>query len=143
MVMSDPEQTGMNGKSSVKVVGESVGEITEKVTLLVHEEIELAKAEVSAKLSRLGAGVAIGAAAGIFVVFGIFGAVNALGWGLAELFDQVWLGFLIMAGAMFVIAVVVGLIAAALIKRSSPVPEMAIEEARKTKDMIGSGDSRG
>lgn len=139
--MSDPEQTGMNGKSSVKVVGESVGEITEKVTLLVHEEIELAKAEVSAKLTRLGAGVVIGLAAGIFIVFGIFGAVNALGWGMAELFNHsVWIGFLIMACAMFVIAAVAGLIAAVLLKRSSPVPEMAIEEARKTKDLIGSGD---
>ena len=142
-MMSDPESTDVNGKSPTKVVGASVGEITEKVTLLVHEEIELAKAEVSAKLSRLGAGAAIGVAAGIFILFGVFGAVNALGWGLAELFNHAWLGFLVMAGGMFVIAIIAGVIAAALLKKSSPVPVMAIEEARKTKEIFESSDANG
>ncbi len=140
MAMNDDERPDLNGKSPSRVVGESVSEITEKVTLLVTEEVELVKAEISAKLSRLGAGAAVVVAAGIFILFGLFAAVNALGWGLAEIFNEAWIGFLVLAGGMFVLAVIAGLIAYGLFKNSSPVPEMAIEEARKTKEMIGSSD---
>ena len=49
--------------SAEKSIGEIVGEVSEKASLLVREEIELAKAEVTDKFSKLGKGAGIAAAA--------------------------------------------------------------------------------
>ena len=50
-----------------KSLGEIVNEVSEKATLLVREEIELAKAEVTTKATRIGKGVAAFGAAGFII----------------------------------------------------------------------------
>ena len=54
----------MNGKDADKTLGEIVQEVSEKASLLVRQEIDLAKAEVSEKATSLGKGAGIAAAAG-------------------------------------------------------------------------------
>ena len=54
-----------------KNLGEIVSEVSEKASLLVREEIELAKAEVTAKVKTLGKGAGVGAAAGVFLIFAV------------------------------------------------------------------------
>ena len=54
-----------------KSLGEIVSEVSEKASLLVREEIELAKAEVTEKVMRIAKGAAIGAAAGVFLLFAL------------------------------------------------------------------------
>ena len=49
-------------------IATAIAEVSERATLLVREEIELAKAEVSEKAMKLVRGAVVGAAAGIFVV---------------------------------------------------------------------------
>src|SRR5262249_59584628 len=49
-------------------IGTAITDVSERVTLLVREEIELAKAEVEEKVSKLIRGAVVGVAAGIFVV---------------------------------------------------------------------------
>ena len=56
-----PEDTGS------KSLGEIVAEVSEKASQLVREEIELAKAEVTDKLSKLSRGAVIAGAAGVLV----------------------------------------------------------------------------
>ena len=52
--------------SADKTLGEIVTEVSEKASLLVREEIELAKAEVTDKVTKLGKGAVVAVAAGVF-----------------------------------------------------------------------------
>lgn len=127
----------MNGDRSDKGVGQALTDISEQIARLIHEEIELAKAEIATKVTRLIRGAAVGLAAGFFVLLAVVALVHSGAWGLAEVFgDHPWLGFLIAAGILLLFAGLAALIAARNLKDPSPVPEMAIEEARKTKQTI-------
>jgi uncharacterized membrane protein YqjE len=118
-----------------KTLGDVVAEVSQKASLLVREEIELAKAEVSEKVGKLAKGAAVGAAAGVFAIFGITMLFHTLAWFLADAFDfAVWIGFGIVTLLLFVLAALAGLIAMRLIKRGAPpTPEMAIAEAKRTR----------
>lgn len=121
-------------------ISDAVTEISERASLLVREEIELAKAEVSQKLSSLLKGVVVGTAAGIFVVTGLLFVLHGFAWlGAVELFNrnQIYWGFFLVAGLLFVLGGAVGWIAAkALRSSSSPKPEMAIDEAKRIRDSV-------
>jgi uncharacterized membrane protein YqjE len=120
-----------------KSLGEIVAEVSEKASQLVREEIELAKAEVKDKLSKLTRGAAIAVAAGVFVVFGITTFFHGLAWFLNDVFNwegNNWAGFGVVTAALFLLAILAGLLALRLFKKGSPpTPELAIEEARRTR----------
>ena len=50
----------MSTNGADKSLGDVVSEVTEKASLLVREEIELAKAEVTEKITKLGQGAGAG-----------------------------------------------------------------------------------
>jgi hypothetical protein len=123
--------------SGEKSLGELVAEVSEKASQLVREEIELAKAEVTDKLSKLGRGAGIGAAAGVFLIFGVTMFFHGLAWFLDDIFnweDNIWAGFGVVTALLFLLAAVAAFVAYRLFKKGSPpTPEMAIEEARRTR----------
>jgi uncharacterized membrane protein YqjE len=122
--------------SADKNLGEIVSEVSEKASLLVRQEIELAKAEVTSKISKLTRGAAVAAFAGVFLVFGITMFFHTLAWFLFDLFDfnQIWYGFAIVTALLFVLAILAGLFAFRLFKKGSPpTPDMAIEEAKRMR----------
>lgn len=128
--------------SDERSIGELVVDVSERVSILVREEIELAKAEVSEKLSKLLRGSVVGIAAGVFVVLGLIMLMHAVAWLLNDLFfgDTFWLGFLVEAVVFFVVAAIAGLVAARSMKAGSPpTPEMAIEEGRRIKQTLETG----
>jgi uncharacterized membrane protein YqjE len=120
-----------------KSLGEIVAEVSEKASQLVREEIELAKAEVTDKVSKLTRGAGVAAAAGVFLVFGITMFFHGMAWFLDDVFnweDNVWAGFAVVTAALFLCAILAGLFAYRLFKKGSPpTPDMAIEEARRTR----------
>jgi uncharacterized membrane protein YqjE len=120
-----------------KSLGEIVSEVSEKASLLVREEIELAKAEVTDKLSKLTRGAAVAAAAGVFLVFGVTMFFHGLAWFLDDVFnweDNIWAGFAVVTGLLFLLAILAGLLAFRLFKKGAPpTPDMAIEEAKRTR----------
>jgi uncharacterized membrane protein YqjE len=116
-----------------KNLGDIVSEVSEKASLLVRQEIELAKAEVTSKVSKLTRGAAIGAAAGVFLIFGITMFFHTLAWFFYDLFDfgEIWYGFAIVTAILFLLAILAGLLAMRLFKKGAPpTPDMAIEEAK-------------
>jgi hypothetical protein len=125
------------GDTAEKSLGEIVSEVSEKASLLVREEIELAKAEVTDKVSKLAKGAGVGAAAGVFAIFGVTMFFHTLAWLLNDLFNwdtSLWAGFAIVTGFLFLLAILAGLIAARLFKRGAPpTPDLAIEEAKRTR----------
>ena len=61
-----------------KSLGEIVNEVSEKATLLVREEIELAKAEVTQKVTRIAKGAVLATVGGVFLVFMIIYFLHGL-----------------------------------------------------------------
>jgi uncharacterized membrane protein YqjE len=120
-----------------KNLGEIVSEVSEKASLLVRQEIELAKAEVTSKISKLTRGAAVAAFAGVFLVFGITMFFHGLAWFLDDLFnweDQIWAGFAVVTALLFLLAILAGLLAFRLFKKGAPpTPDMAIEEAKRVR----------
>jgi uncharacterized membrane protein YqjE len=124
-----------------KSLGEIVSEVSEKASLLVRQEIELAKAEVTQKLSKLTKGAVVGMAAGVFLVFAVTMFFHGLAWFLDDLFnwedDSIWAGFAVVAGGLLLLALLAALIALRLFKKGSPpMPELAIEEAKRTRAQL-------
>lgn len=116
-----------------------VVEVSENASTLVREEIELAKAEVSEKVGKILRGSAIGIAAGVFAFLALILIMHGVAWVLAEeLFDgKAWPGFFIEAALFLLIAALAGFLASKALKQGAPpVPEQAIEEAKKTKEML-------
>jgi uncharacterized membrane protein YqjE len=125
-------------ESADKGIGEIVSEVTEKASQLVREEIELAKAEVQQKVSSLAKGIGVALAAGVFLGFAFSIFFHAVAWFFVDLLDSaVWVGFLISFGILVLLAIVAGLVALRWIKGGSPpTPELAIEEAKRTREEL-------
>jgi hypothetical protein len=119
-------------------LGKAIQEVSEKASLLVREEIALAKAELTEKITGLARGAVIGISAGIFIVFGLIYFLHFMALGLSDLIDVgAWLGYLIVAGALFLLGGLAGFMSARLFRKSvPPTPKMAIEEAQLIKQTI-------
>jgi uncharacterized membrane protein YqjE len=140
-----------------KSLGDIVAEVSEKASLLVRQEIELAKAEVSDKVGKLAKGAAVAGAAGVFLIFAVTIFFHGLAWFLNDMFgwnDDAWIGFGMVTGLLVLLAILAGLIALRLFKKGAPpTPDMAIEEAKRTRadlegqkierDQLGRGLERG
>ncbi|MGI8945003.1 MAG: phage holin family protein [Thermoleophilaceae bacterium] len=122
--------------SSDKSLGDIVGEVSEKASLLVREEIELAKAEVLDKARTLGKGAAVAAAAGVFLIFAVVMLLQTLAWLLADIFDNVWIGFGIVTLLLVAMGILAGLKAKKWLSGGPPTPDAAIEEAKITRQTL-------
>jgi protein-S-isoprenylcysteine O-methyltransferase Ste14 len=121
-----------------KQLGEIVGDVTSKASLLVKEEIELAKAEITQKAKRLGIGGGLIAVAGVFMVFFLIFFLFMLAVGFSDWFSlKPWVGYGMVCVLLLLFAAVLGLVARRMFKKGAPpVPTMAIEEAKKTRAAI-------
>jgi Putative Actinobacterial Holin-X, holin superfamily III len=124
-------------------IAQAIQEVSDRAQLLVREEIELAKAEVSAKVGKLIKGAVVGIAAGIFLIFGLFLLLDGFAWlaywAIPFPDGQFFWGFFVVAAALFLLGALAGLIAARAFKRGAPpTPEMAIDEAKRIRETVQS-----
>jgi uncharacterized membrane protein YqjE len=123
-------------------LGQAIQEVTERASLLIREEIELAKTEVIEKVTKLITGAVVGIVAGIFAVFGLIYLLDALAWGIwdaAGNSHNFWLGFLVVAVVLFLLGALAAFLAWRFVRRGSPpVPKMAIEEGKLIKETVTS-----
>jgi uncharacterized membrane protein YqjE len=131
-----------NPDTTTQNIAQAIQEVSERAQLLVREEIELAKAEVTEKVTKLVKGAVVGIAAGIFAVFGLIYLMHGLAW-LAwfELFpdNQFFWGFFIVAAVLFLLGALAGFIAARAFKSGAPpTPQLAIDEAKRIKETVQS-----
>ena len=124
-----------------RTVGELVLDVTERLTILVREEIELAKAEVTEKAGSLLKGSVVGIAAGVFVLLALAMLMQFGAWLINDLLgieSAIWVGFGLMAVLLLLLAALAGFLAyRAMQKGAPPAPTMAIEEAKVTKETLG------
>jgi uncharacterized membrane protein YqjE len=139
---------GRQGTDQPHNIAAAIAEVSERATVLVREEIELAKAEVAEKARKLVKGAIVGAVAGIFFLTALVFVLVGCAWLLYYFlpggdFTYFW-GFFAMAAILVVLGVIAGLIAARAVKRGSPpMPNMAIEEARKIRETVSPGPGPG
>jgi uncharacterized membrane protein YqjE len=116
-------------------LGQSISDIVDRTTTIVHEEIELAKAELAVSLQNLLRGSVAGIVGGVFAFFGLFVLLIGISFLISDLIDfGLWPGFLIVALLLFIFGGLLALFALKKIKKGSHlVPEQAISEAKATK----------
>jgi uncharacterized membrane protein YqjE len=121
-------------------LGQAIQQVTETASLLIREEVELAKAEVTDKVTKLIKGAVVGIVAGIFAVAGLIYLLHSMSWLLWQLIggeDDFWIGFLIVAVVLFLLGALAGFLASRFVKRGSPpTPAMAIEEGKLIKETV-------
>jgi hypothetical protein len=121
--------------------GRAIQEVSERASLIIREEIELATREMEVKAKKLARGAVVGIAAGIFAVFALIYLVHSLSWGIFALVSDdinfVWLGYLIAGGLLLLLGGLAGFLAARFIKSGvPPTPQMAIEEGKLIRQTI-------
>jgi uncharacterized membrane protein YqjE len=124
---------------SQKSVSDLVFDVSEKTSSLIREEIELAKTEVSEKVTQLVRGGVVAIVAGVFAFLALILFMDGFAWLLnEELFDgKTWPGFFIEAAIFLLIAAGAGYAAYRAVQAGAPpVPRQAIEEAKRTKEML-------
>jgi H+/Cl- antiporter ClcA len=132
-----------NRPDSEKTIGELIFEVTEQTTILVREEIELAKAEITEKIQTLARGSVVGIVAGVLAFLALILLMHAFALGLNSLFfeDEPWAGYLIEAVLFILLAAGAGWFAwRSFEKTGAPVPSEAIEEAQKTRAALMPGE---
>ena len=125
----------------------AVTEVSERVTVLIREEVELAKAEVTQKVSSLARGTVAVVLGAVFGVFALIFLLETAAWGLnAILIDgagDLWIGFAIVFGVLALLTIVVFLFAWRKLRVGPPTPQMAIDEAKRIKETVATTTQEG
>jgi uncharacterized membrane protein YqjE len=137
--MSDQQTSDNNTQNIAK----AIDEVSQRVVLLVQEEIELAKAEVTEKVTKLIKGAVVGIVAGVFVLFGLFLLLDGFAWlaywAIPFPEGTFFWGFFVVAAALFLLGALAGYIASRAFKAGSPpTPVLAIDEAKRIRETVKS-----
>ncbi len=132
-----------NDQTPTSDLGQAVQDISEKASLLIREEIELAKTEMTEKVTKLVKGAVVGIVAGVFAVFALVYVLHSLSWGLwavvSDDANYLWLGYLIVGGLLLLLGGLGGFLALRFVKGGTPpTPAMAIEEGKLIKETVQS-----
>jgi uncharacterized small protein (DUF1192 family) len=117
----------------------AVTEVSERMSLLVREEIELAKAEVTLKVTSLARGTVAVAAGAVFGVFALVFVLLTIAWALNSAFGSLWEGFAVVMLVLLAATAGAFLFAWRKFKVGAPTPTMAIEEATKIRATVTPG----
>jgi uncharacterized membrane protein YqjE len=119
-------------------LGAAAKQVAEHASALVRLELELAQLELKRKLAAIGKGAALGAGAAVFGVFMLGFALATIAAALAT-FLPTWLALLLVTAFLLLVALLLGLFAMRSFKKGTPpVPEQAIEEAKRTTEALKS-----
>jgi uncharacterized membrane protein YqjE len=122
--------------SNDRSIGELIGDLSDQLSRLVRTEIELAKAEVTARLQKLGtgAGLLIGAAV---VAFYLLGAVIATAIIALSVPFEPWLAGLIVTVFLLLVVALLAWLGIREVKRGAPpTPIKAIEGVQQDIDAV-------
>jgi uncharacterized membrane protein YgcG len=123
----------------------AIAEVSERLTALVHDEIELAKAEMADKARSLTRGTVAVVAGAVFGVFAVVFLLLTLALVLNDLLvsgaGMEWLGFLIVLVVLVLMAAGVFLFAWRKLQVGAPTPTMAIDEAKKIRETVAAPSS--
>jgi hypothetical protein len=114
-------------------------EVSENLSVLVREEIELAKTEVTVKVTSIARGAVAVAVGAVFGVFALIFVLLTVSWAINDAAGSLWLGFLIVSVLLILLTAAAFLFAWRKLKVGPPAPTMAIDEAKKIRATVTSG----
>ena len=121
-------------------IGTTVTEVSERMSTLVREEIELAKAEMTVKLMSIARGTVAVAAGAVFGVFAVIFALAAIAWAINDAVvlgvGNLWIGFASVFGLLLILALAAFTFAWRKLRVGPPTPKMAIDEAKKIRETV-------
>ena len=119
-------------------LGGAAKQVAEHASSLARLELELASLELKRKITSLGIGVGLGIGALVFVVYALGFGFATIAAALATVLST-WLALLITTAGLLAIAALLGVLALGRIRKGTPpVPEQAIEEAKRTSEALKS-----
>jgi hypothetical protein len=111
-------------------LGELFSRLTEDLSKLVRDEVELAKVEINQTVgSARTAGISFGAA-GLFGLMTFTMLSFAAAWGLSEVVPE-GVAFLIVGGAYGLVALALMAIGRQRLKTAKPMPEQTVETLKE------------
>lgn len=117
-------------------VGALLGKVTENVSSLVRDEIQLAQTQIAEKGKAMGTGIGLFVGAGVFGLFGLGWLLTAALFGLALVLPY-WASALIVAGFVLVVALILFLIGRSTLA-NAPSPETG-ENLKKDVEAVKQG----
>lgn len=127
----DGNQQATDGRPSI---GELLSDVSQDITTLLRQEVELAKAEIKQSATRAGKGVGMFGGAGLGAHMVLLFISIAAWWGIGDSTGHGW-SALILAGIWLVIAAVLALVGRKEIKSVTGVPQTA-ETVKKIPDAV-------
>ncbi len=114
-----------------KTLAELLSDLSQELASLMHQELDLAKAEVTAKGKRMGVGAGLVVGAGVVAFLGLGAVVACVIAALSEAL-AVWLAALLVGVVLLAVAGVLGVLGKTDIQRASPpVPQEAVESTKE------------
>ncbi|HEY0870447.1 MAG TPA: phage holin family protein [Acidothermaceae bacterium] len=101
-------------------LGELVATLTRDLALLLHQEIELIKADLVASLKKIAKGAAGFAIAAVLALFALPIISIAIALGVHALGVSLGWSFLIVAGGYLVLAAIAALVGVVMLRRAKP-----------------------
>ena len=115
-------------------LGDLFSELTSETSLLVRQEIALAKTELREEATEAGKNIGFVAAGGAVAYAGLITLLVGLGWLLGELIlDAEWLGLLIIGAVVAGIGYALVQKGLAALRQMSPAPDTTIQTLKEDK----------
>jgi MFS family permease len=128
-----PYRSGADADASV---GQLTSQLSEQLSRLVRAEMALAQVEAKQRAKRVGVGLGMFGAGGVFLFYGAGAFVAAAILGLANAVAG-WLAAIIVGAALMVIAGIVALTGKKSIDRGSPpIPTETIRSVREDAAVV-------
>lgn len=141
-----PSVNRNNNDASLKSVINGIADISDRTQRIVHDEIELVKAELTTKAKSLGVGVAVAAVGGTLALLALFMFLHAIAWFFNYIFfggDADFVGYLVLSVLMLIAAAVSAFVTWRFVRKAGkPKPEMAIEEAKLVRQAVAASRSQ-
>jgi hypothetical protein len=119
--------------------GQLLADLSSETTTLVRREIELAKAEISEKVTQVGLAVAALAAGGLVLFAGFLVLLDAAVYGLGKVLEPYgWpaLAALIVAIATMVVGLIILMIGKSSLKSENLSPRRTAESLRRDTQLL-------
>jgi hypothetical protein len=125
----------------VRTLGQLVSDASRDLSTIVRAEVALAKAEVKRDVVAAVTGAALFVAAGVLAFLAVILLLIAAAFGLVAAGLSPWLAFLIVAGALLLITLVLMLIGKSRLGRVG-APERTMRSTKQTLETLKSATSR-
>ena len=124
----------MSPPDSRPSVGELFSEVAEDLSTLMHQEVELAKAELRQSATRAGKGAGLLAGSGFGGYMVLLFASIAAWWGIGDAIGHGW-SALVVAAIWLIVAAVLGLMGHREISAVPGIPQTA-QTVKKIPDAV-------